>query len=136
MKRRVLRVSLFLLMALMLCNVLSKTVERLMRPEVTRGSFRPRGTYVILPGKLVERDGVYFDTEMTPPQAYVFAIRERSTLLGREYYVERLDVTYLGEDASELVIAPPENCALALYPTRPLHDGELVTVVVRSTVIG
>jgi hypothetical protein len=128
LKRVILRISLFLLMALLIGTVLTQGISRLLTPTVKQVALNnemltndsaPPGPAVPIPCLYEDADG-----------AYVYMLSERATLMGRERYVERVDVMVVGRDYrfARISYLGDAIAAVAGYPTKALFDGAIVEV--------
>ena len=122
------RVSLFLLMALLLCTVISQTVDRLMLPQINilqiqRDVLQDSGDDTRR--ALVPVSCVYSDIG----GEYIFVPEERSTLIGKETYVRQVYVVVTGRNNLYAAIrfVERDEMRVAAYPTKPLYNGAIVT---------
>jgi len=124
----ILRIAVATLFVLIACTIISSSVYRLLLPEVRVEKAFPGADGKTL---LVPQTSVYFDYSCDPPQAFLYAVQESGSIWGKGYIVEKLDVTYIGEDYRYVEIAMSShvrNASIALYPTRELYRGAVVSV--------
>jgi hypothetical protein len=80
---------------------------------------------------LVPLGAVFPDYAATSPQYCVYGLSERKTMWGKETYVQKITVELGDSDFQSVAVeftgaAPPKQ--VVCYPTRPLSDGDAVTV--------
>ncbi|MDR0812586.1 MAG: hypothetical protein LBO63_01060 [Oscillospiraceae bacterium] len=131
LKRAVLRISLFLLMALLVSTMLSRTVSRLLTPSVMRVEVAANSLVdsSVPAGPCVPVSCVYEDEDGT----HVYVLLERGTLMGNETFVKRVNVTELARDFeyARIEYDGAGIAEVAAYPTKALFDGEIVEVRAR-----
>ncbi|MDR1299742.1 MAG: hypothetical protein LBJ84_05770 [Oscillospiraceae bacterium] len=128
LKRAVLRISLSLLTALLVFTVLSRGISRLLTPNVKRIMVQDNmlADKSVPPGPVVPVSCLYEDAG----GPHVFVLSERSTLMGREMFVERMDVIVVGRDhqGARVDYFGASIQYIAGYPTKALFDGAVVEV--------
>jgi hypothetical protein len=131
LKRVILRISLFLLMALLIFTLLSRAISRLLTPSVMRVEVAANSLMddTVPAGSCVPVSCVYEDAD----GAHIFVLLERGTLMGNETFVKRVDVTELARDFeyARIEYDGAGIAEVAVYPTKALFDGEIVEVRAR-----
>jgi hypothetical protein len=115
-------------MALLVFTVLSRGISRLLTPSVRRIAIQDNmlSDDSVPPGPVVPINCLYEDAD----GPHVFVLSERATLMGREMFVERMDVMVVGRDFQNARIEyfGAYIQYIAGYPTKALTDGAVVEV--------
>ena len=128
MKRIILRMSLFLLMVLLLCTVMSRTISRLMLPQISilqiqKDILKDSGDDTRR--TLVPLSCVYADIG----GEFIFVPEERATVIEKEIYVRQAYVVVTGRNNlyAAVKFVDREEMRVAAYPSKPLFNGAIVS---------